>query len=57
MSLTCDICKRGTTTAFNVSHAKNRTKKTQKINLQAKTIEGKKMRICTKCIKTINKKK
>ncbi|MFA5029681.1 MAG: 50S ribosomal protein L28 [Patescibacteria group bacterium] len=57
MAKTCAICGRGTTTAFNVSHSKVKTKRTQKINLQNKTVDGKKIRICTSCIKTQNKNK
>ena len=32
-------------------------KKPQHINLQAKTIDGAKKKVCTKCIKTMNKVK
>ena len=56
MSKLCEVCGRGTTVGYNVSHSKVRTKKTQKVNLQHKKIAGKKMRICTSCIKTHNKK-
>jgi len=57
MAKTCELCGRGTGTSFNVSHSKVKTKRSQKINLQSKKINGKKMRVCTSCIKTQNKKK
>ena len=56
MSLKCELCGRGTTTAFNVSHSKRRTKKTVKINLQSKKIDGQRKKVCTKCLKTMSKK-
>ncbi len=55
MSKTCEICGRGTATSFHVSHSKVKAKRTQKINLQSKKIEGKKQKVCTSCIKTSNK--
>ncbi len=57
MAQICEVCGRGTTTAYNVSHSKVRTKKTQKINLQSKKIDGKKVKVCTSCLKTKNKQK
>jgi len=52
MSKTCEICGRGTATSFHVSHSKVKAKRTQKINLQSKKIDGKKTKVCTSCIKT-----
>lgn len=51
----CEVCGRGTKTSFNVSHSKVKTKTTQKINTQNKKINGKRKKICTSCLKTINK--
>ena len=56
MSRTCDLCGRGTTASFQKSHANNKTKTTNKINLQSKKINGQKVKVCTKCIKTLAKK-
>ncbi|HLD28032.1 MAG TPA: 50S ribosomal protein L28 [Patescibacteria group bacterium] len=56
MAQVCKICGRGTTVGQNVSHSKRRTKKTQKINLQLKRVDGTKTKICTSCIKSLNKK-
>lgn len=50
------MCGRGTMTGFNVSHSKVKTKRTQKINLQSKKIDGKKTKVCTSCIKSNSKK-
>ncbi len=55
MSRTCEICGRGTQSGHSRSHSNIATKRKFKINLQTKTIEGKKMRICSRCIKTLNK--
>ncbi|MEK7653249.1 MAG: 50S ribosomal protein L28 [Patescibacteria group bacterium] len=56
MSQTCSICGRGTATGFNVSHSKVKTKRKQKINLKSKKIGGRKIKICTNCLKTMSKK-
>ena len=56
MARTCDICGRGTIATFSKSHANNKTKTTNKINLQSKKINGQRVKICTKCIKTLAKK-
>ena len=53
MSKTCTICGRGTTASFSKSHSNIKTKTTAKINLQTKKIGGKKVKICTKCIKNL----
>jgi len=55
MAQVCEICGRGTTTGYNVSHSKVRTKKTLKVNIQSKKIDNKKTKVCTSCIKTIKK--
>ena len=56
MSKVCEICGRGTRATFSKSHANNKTKTTNKINLQSKKINGKRVKICTKCIKNLAKK-
>ena len=56
MARTCDICGRGTKASFSKSHANNKTKTTNKINLQSKKINGQRVKICTKCIKSLAKK-
>lgn len=55
MSRTCDLCGRGSTRDASRSHSNIKTLKRQHINLQAKTVGGTKLKICTKCIKTIKK--
>ncbi|MEA3272103.1 MAG: 50S ribosomal protein L28 [Patescibacteria group bacterium] len=52
----CEKCGRGSLKAVSRSHSNVATKRRQKVNLQKKTIDGKRMKICTKCIKTMNKK-
>lgn len=56
MAKTCDLCGRGTTRDASRSHSNVKTVKRQYINLQSKKIAGRKMKICTKCLKTLNKK-
>lgn len=56
MPKVCEICGRGTQTSFHVSHSKVKAKRTQKVNLQSKKVDGQKKRICAKCIKTQSKK-
>ncbi|MFH1610377.1 MAG: 50S ribosomal protein L28 [Patescibacteria group bacterium] len=55
MARTCDICGRGSLKAHKVSHSNIKTIRRQGLNLQTKTVEGKKQKICTKCIRTIKK--
>ncbi|MFH1413070.1 MAG: bL28 family ribosomal protein [bacterium] len=52
----CDLCGRGATKGAKRSHSNIKTLKRQHINLQTKRIYGKKMTICTKCIKTLSRK-
>jgi len=53
---TCDICKRGSLKAYNVSHSKRHTLRRQHLNLQKKTINGKPKNVCVKCLRTMVKK-
>ena len=55
MAQVCEVCKRGTTVGNNVSHSQVKTKRTMQVNLQSKKIDGKKMKICTSCLKTYKK--
>jgi len=57
MSKTCDLCGRGSTKDASRSHSNIKTIKKQYLNLQTKKIDGKKMKVCTKCIKTLSKEK
>lgn len=60
MSRVCDICGRSYNKASIINKLRgnyNRcgTKK-QRINLQSKIIDGKKTKICVRCIKSLSKK-
>ena len=55
MSFRCQICGKGRQTGHNVSHSKRRTKKVWLPNLQWITLDGKRQRLCTKCIKRLKK--
>lgn len=56
MARICDLCGKRRQAGNNVSHAKNRTKRTFRPNLQrvraliGKTV--KKIRVCTRCIRS-----
>jgi len=56
MAKKCDICGRSATRGASRSHSKIRTLKRQNINLQAKNIDGLKLRVCTSCLRTRAKK-
>ena len=63
MSQVCEKCKKGPKTGHNVSHSVRRTKRRFLPNLvktkvaDLKTGTSKKMKICTKCLKTASKVK
>lgn len=58
MSRVCDICGKGPVVGCRVSHANNKTKRVWYPNLQKiRVIDGKsgavkKMRVCTRCIRS-----
>ncbi|NTU66376.1 MAG: 50S ribosomal protein L28 [Candidatus Moranbacteria bacterium] len=56
MSRVCDICGRGSQTGNAVSHSNVKTLRKFSINLQSKKVEGERKKICTRCLKTMNKK-
>ena len=55
MSKTCSVCGRGTIAGNSRSHSNIASKRKFSINIQTKKIDGKKAKVCTKCIKTENK--
>jgi len=61
MAKTCQFCGKGIMRGNKVSHAKNRSKKIYRANLQNKRLEIagklKKVVICTKCLKRLKKNK
>jgi large subunit ribosomal protein L28 len=56
MARRCSICGRGPQTSFSRSHSNVATKRRQYLNLQTKTISGKKIKICARCLKSLKKK-
>lgn len=56
MSKFCDACGRGALTINLRSKSENAVKSRQQINLQSRKIDGKRVSICTRCMKTMNKK-
>jgi ribosomal protein L28 len=57
MAKKCDLCGRSATKGASRSHSNIKTIKRQNINLQPKKIDGKKLFVCTKCLKTMAKMK
>lgn len=57
MAKKCDLCGRSATKGASRSHSKIKTLKRQNINLQTKMIDGLKARLCTSCIRTMEKPK
>lgn len=59
MAAQCFNCGKGVMYGHNVSHAKNRTRKIFKPNLHSARIEiggiNKKVRLCTKCLRSLRK--
>jgi len=55
MSRICDTCGRGSNRANSRSHSNIATKRQQFANLQTKRIAGIKVKVCTKCLKTMDK--
>jgi len=52
MSKVCDICGRGSQVGNSRSHSNIATLRKFRINLQSKKINGKRMKVCSKCLKT-----
>lgn len=57
MAKKCDLCGRSATKGASRSHSKIKTLKRQNINLQSRIVDGSKARLCTSCLRTINKPK
>ncbi|HRY63029.1 MAG TPA: bL28 family ribosomal protein [Patescibacteria group bacterium] len=55
MSRICDLCGRGSRKFVQSSHANNKTLTRKLINLQVKTVDGVRKKVCTRCIKTMKK--
>ncbi len=56
MAQICDLCQRGAQTTNSRSKSNVPTKRRQKINLQSKKVDGKRLSVCTQCLRLMNKK-
>lgn len=56
MSKICEICRKKPLTVNSRSHSMQATKRKQYPNLQTKIIDGKKTKLCAKCLRTMRKK-
>ncbi|MFH2105436.1 MAG: bL28 family ribosomal protein [Parcubacteria group bacterium] len=57
MSRVCEICNRGPLKRASRSHSNIKTNRHQKVNLQWTKKDGKRVKACAKCIKTMSKNK
>ncbi|MCD6470963.1 50S ribosomal protein L28 [bacterium] len=57
MAKKCYFCKRGPQTSFSRSHSARATKRKQYLNLHTIKVNGKRVKICSKCLKKLKKKK
>lgn len=57
MAKKCDLCGRSATKGASRSHSKIKTLKRQNINLQSKSVDGMKVKLCTSCLRTMDKPK
>ena len=57
MAWACQSCGRGAMVGNTRSHSNIATKRRRLVNLQVKTVKGERMRMCTRCIRTIKKSK
>lgn len=55
MSKVCEICGKKPGSGNSRSHSNIATLRTFGINLQKKKLDGKRVKACTRCIKTANK--
>ena len=56
MSRSCEITGRGPKSSVSRSHSKVQTKRRNMINLQTVRIDGKKVRVAARTLKTLKKK-
>jgi len=56
MAKVCEICGRGPTTGNSRSHSNIASKRRHNLNLQKTTYQGKRIRLCVNCLKTLTKK-
>lgn len=52
----CHNCYRGSMTSQSRSHSNIATKRKQNINLQWKLVDDERVKLCTKCIRTMKYK-
>ena len=57
MARRCDVCGKGPLSSSSRSHSNIKTKRRLYLNLQVKQIDGKKMKVCAGCLKTMSKTK
>ena len=55
MSRVCEVCGKGKMAGNTVSHSNRKAPRKYDANLQTTEIDGKKVKACTKCIKTAKK--
>ncbi|OGL87419.1 50S ribosomal protein L28 [Candidatus Uhrbacteria bacterium RIFCSPLOWO2_02_FULL_48_12] len=56
MARVCSQCGRGALSAQSRSHSNIATKRRQFLNLQTRRVNGQKVKICTRCLRTMTNK-
>ncbi|OGL80884.1 50S ribosomal protein L28 [Candidatus Uhrbacteria bacterium RIFCSPLOWO2_01_FULL_47_25] len=56
MSRVCSQCGRGALSAQSRSHSNIATKRRQFLNLQTRRLDDQKVKICTRCLRTMTKR-
>ncbi len=51
----CSVCGKKAMSGNNRSHSNTATKRKFKANIQSKVVNGQKIKVCTSCIRTMNK--
>ena len=53
MSRVCNACGRGPMVGNTRSHSNIASKHRQLVNIQPRKVEGKRVRLCTRCLRTL----
>ncbi|HLD61288.1 MAG TPA: L28 family ribosomal protein [Patescibacteria group bacterium] len=56
MSMSCTLCDKSAVRANHVSHSNIKVPRRQKPNLQLMKFDGKSVRVCSTCRRTLSKK-
>jgi ribosomal protein L28 len=52
----CQLCGKGPVSAYNKPHSMHKTKTVVKPNTQSVKVQGLRLTVCTRCLRTLSKK-